>query len=143
MKKSTIAACYCCGKALTDPISADLGIGPVCRVKNKEAEHGEKTINMFANRADYDWGIRGEVLYITDKGGLKSVTNDIENVLGDISEFMEFGDMKKMKIMYRDSAGIWDGIRPVFNGTRVQNVSFFPLTERDFNKAFEKLITLK
>lgn len=143
MKNSTIAVCYSCRKALTDPVSVDLGIGPVCRIKKKEVEHGEKTINMFANRADYDWGTRGEVLYITDKCGLKSVTNDIEAVLGDIAKLIEFEDMKKMKIMYRDSMGIWDGISPVINGTGVKSVTFFPLTERDFDKAFEKLITLK
>lgn len=137
------SACYKCGKTLTDPVSMELGIGPVCRLKKKEGEHSDKTINMFANRSEYDWGIRGEILYITDKGGMKSVTNDVENVLGDISKVIGFEDMKKMKIMYRDSMGIWDGIRPAINGTGVKSVSFFPLTERDFDRAFEKLNNLK
>lgn len=142
MKKSGIAACYCCGKGLTDPVSVDLGIGPVCRVKNKEMEHSERTGNLFANRSKYDWGIRGEVLYITDLGGLKSVTNDIEKVLDDIAGLIDYEDMKKMKIMYRDSTGIWDGITPSFNGHGVKSVTFFPLTERDFDRAFDKIKTL-
>ncbi len=135
--------CNCCGKPLSDPVSVDLGIGPVCRVQNKMKEAGERTINMFANRSSYDWGISsdGKVLYITDQGGYKSVTNDMENVLQDISNELSVQDLRGMKIMYRDSMGIWDEVRlSLSDDLIIKGVSFSPLTERDFNKAFEKIV---
>jgi hypothetical protein len=136
---SNLSECKCCGKPLSDPVSVELGIGPVCRVNKKLDELGEKTQNMFANRSMYDWGVRGSVLYITDEGGYKSVTNDIENVLDDISAEISLQDMSKMKIMYRDSMGIWDGINVTLSGSKISGVAFFPLTEKDFTKALNKI----
>lgn len=130
--------CNCCGKPLSDRVSVSLGIGPVCRVKKKETEMGERTENMFASRADYDYDLAGDVLWIIDRGGLKSVTNDIENVLKDIEAVIGPEGMKRKKIMYRDSMEIWDGVRVSENGC----VSFFPLTERDAMKAREKLLAM-
>ncbi len=139
-----ISACYCCGKALSDPISVDLGVGPVCRVKNKMDEFAEKTGNMFSNRSEYDWGITpgGGILYITDQGGLKSVTNDIENVLEDIAQTLSYQELRSMKIMYRDSLGIWDGVRVDLTGDRVKSITFYPITEKNFEKACEKISDL-
>lgn len=54
MKKNNASNCCCCGKPLSDPISVSLGIGPVCRVNQKQKMLEEKTGNIFANRADFD-----------------------------------------------------------------------------------------
>lgn len=145
MNKRSSSACSSCGKSLTDPISVELGIGPVCRTLNKIRELGEKTANMFANRSLYDWGITpdGKVLYITDEGGLKSVTNDMENVLKDITETIPISDMKNLRIMYRDSMGIWDGVGVSFVEDSIKGVTFFPLTEKDSGKAKDKILTLR
>ncbi len=151
MNNRSNSACSSCGKSLTDPVSVELGIGPVCRTQNKIRELEEKTINMFANRSRYDWGITpdGKVLYITDEGGLKSVTNDMENVLRDITETIAIRDLKNLRIMYRDSIGIWDGVRVSFTENLVTDdmaitcVAFYPLTERDFGKAKDKILTFK
>jgi hypothetical protein len=131
-------SCNCCGKPLSDRISVDLGIGPVCRVKKKEAEMGERTGNMFAPKADYEYDLAGDILWIIDRGGYKSVTNDMENILREIGEVIGPDQLRKKKIMYRDSMQIWDGVRLSENGV----VSFFPLTERDSMKAREKLLAM-
>lgn len=146
MTNKSNSACSSCGKSLTDPISVELGICPVCRTQNKIRELGEKTINMFANRSRYDWGITpdGKVLYITDEGGLKSVTNDMENVLKDITETIAIRDLKNLRIMYRDSMGIWDGVGVSFiEDQAIKGVAFYPLTEKDFGKAKDKILTFK
>jgi hypothetical protein len=139
--------CNCCGKSLTDPVSVDLGIGPICRVNKKIEELQEKTSNLFANRSQYDWGITpdGKVLYITDEGGLKSVTNDLENVLRDIADEMSVEMLRNTRIMYRDSMGIWDGVTIEFCSDQEQiihGIHFFPITEKEFEPAKEKLMNI-
>jgi len=126
---------------LSDPVSVELEIGPVCRVNKKIDEMNEKTKNIFASRALFEYGITGDILWITDEKGFKSVTNDMENVLRDIAEVIGFEQLCHKKIMYRDSMGIWDGVR--FSGeSSISSISFFPLTEKDAFKAKEKLLAL-
>ena len=102
--------------------------------------------NLFANRSEYEYAVEGNVLWISDKGGMKSVTNDIENVLADIA-ILE--DISSKRIMYKDSDGIWDEVRAKVevkeraggNSISVTELEFLPLTERDFGKAKEKLLS--
>lgn len=49
-----------------------------------------------------------DVLVIEDNGGRRSLTNDIEKVVADIS-WKDVIDPAKYIIVYRDSAGRWDG----------------------------------
>ena len=42
--------------------------------------------------------------------GSKSVTNDIDNVVADIKDEID-GDLSGYAIIYRDSLGVWDGIK--------------------------------
>lgn len=105
---------------------------------------GDKTGNIFSNRAEYEWWIDkttgDNILCIEDKCGLKSVTNDIENIFDDI---LEKGiSPSDYPIMYKDSMGIWDGIRILYVEGRVK-IEFFSLTEKEFSKAKEKLLTMK
>lgn len=103
--------CNICGKPLTDPVSVERGIGPECYGSQKRREHADKTGNLFAPpRADYTWGVDGHVLWIIDNDNGKSVTNDIEFVLGDIFEAIG-QDLFSKLVMYRDSRKIWDGVR--------------------------------
>ena len=46
------STCRCCGKALTDSLSVELGIGPVCRITAKTKEAKDMNGNLFSNRAD-------------------------------------------------------------------------------------------
>jgi hypothetical protein len=127
------------------------GIGPICRVSKKVEDYEEKTQNLFANRAEYDYGFDGRILWIEDLGGLKSVTNDIENILADIAILHGVSMIKGKHIMYKDSMGIWDGINAEVTeierfGTAsisVNRISFFPITEIDKRKAKQKLLTIE
>lgn len=143
MKTST---CSVCGKPLSDPVSVEVGMGPVCRVNKKLQDRGNKTGNIFSNRAEYEWDIilgengKPDVIWIKDSGGLKSVTNDIENILEDISKELAVpGSILAAKIMYQDSMAIWDGIKILFHSPF--KVEFFPLTEKEFSKAKKKLLS--
>lgn len=139
--------CSICKRPLTDPVSVRLGIGPVCRIQRKLDYMNEKTENMFENRSDYSYKIDYEnnIIAITDNGGLKSVTNDIEKVIADIA--MET-QITGRTIIYKDSMGIWDGIEVTMEmketkteqiGT-IKKIEFFPLTETQYEKAVEKVI---
>jgi len=127
-----MTSCRICGRELTDPVSVYAGIGPVCRLKGKEIEYKMKDGNLFSNRAKYDFGIIGNVIWIKDLGGFKSVTNDIEEVL---SEILKEVALEGMKIMYRDSMNIWDEVRPQIVGKRVTSVSFHSIGEKEMSKA--------
>ncbi|MGV3588599.1 MAG: hypothetical protein ACO1OF_16455 [Adhaeribacter sp.] len=94
----------------------------------------EKTENIFASRSEYYYEVVGRVIAITDEGGLKSVTNDMENVLQDIKK--EIGDISPYQIMYKDSLGIWDGVKVGPNGS----VSFFSINETEYASARVKLL---
>jgi hypothetical protein len=86
------------------------------------------------NRADYTYKIDGYSLAIEDLNlGNMSVTNDIENVLATIAK-KENLSLSDYQIMYCDSEGIWDGV-DYDNG----KVSFFPISENEYEKAREKL----
>jgi hypothetical protein len=114
-----------------------LGIGPVCRASRKNKLLYEKTENMFASRAEFNFDVDGDILAIHDLGGMKSVANDIENILSDIQKYSLI-NLCEYKIIYCDSQGIWDGI--IFKNNRV---SFFSINEREYQKAKEKLLKLK
>lgn len=99
--------------------------------------------NLFANRAEYTYDVEGGILWIEEnKGSIKSVTNDIENVLVDIAKDQ---DISTKKIMYKDSDGIWDQVTATIttkgNNISITNLEFLPLTETNFGKAKEKLIS--
>lgn len=138
------ATCSKCGKSLSDPISISFRLGPVCRL-NKKLENMNNG-NLFASRAEYEYDIEGSILWIADKGGMKLVTNDIENILADIAKDQ---DISRKKIMYKDSDGIWDEIRATIATKKVEgkdvvsisNLEFLPITEKEFSKAKEKLLS--
>ena len=121
-------ACTICNKPLSDPISVDLGIGPVCRVSAKN--HREMSENLFAPRAEYGWDVIGDVLCIEDLNGAKSVTNDMENILRDLLHDISM----PRKIIYKDSMGVWDGV-DFTNGM----VRFYSLNERRMEDALAKV----
>ena len=77
-------------------------------------------------------------LVIIDKAkpeqAVKSVTNDIDNVLEDLRGI--YGSLDSYKIMYRDSQGIYDGIS--HSGNRFSG--FFSLNERNEEAAYLRLM---
>ena len=63
-------------------------------------------------KSDYTSRFIGGVLVIEDLNlGRMSVTNNIENILEEISIELNDGFTQNTKIIYRDSDGMWDGIK--------------------------------
>jgi hypothetical protein len=88
-------------------------------------------------QADFTYSISGNVISIVDLNlGNRSVTNDVENVLRKI-EYYHQGSIARFDIMYRDSDGLWDGIR--WDG---QRAAFFALRETE-ERARKRLLEHK
>jgi len=83
-------------------------------------------------RSNYSWHFAdgGNVLVIIDLDmGGKSVTNDMENVLADIA-ITKDKDLSGMKIIYRDSDNIFDGVKAINHGNCIitkYSISFIRL----------------
>ncbi len=103
--------CTHCGKPLTDPISIQRGIGPDCW-RNRLDQDRTRNGNLFGNQADFSWGIDGKILWLKDNGGPgRSLTNDMENALARIQAELDQTPINGYTIIYRDSEGVWDGVR--------------------------------
>ncbi|QJD79517.1 DUF6011 domain-containing protein [Spirosoma rhododendri] len=139
--------CSVCGKPLTDPVSIEKGSGPECAGKQKRTELAYRTGNLFANRADYSWGLEGAVIWIEDNNGPKSVTNDMDAVLTDICHELR-EEVNYKLVMYRDSRGVWDAVscnvqiceslgtfRQNGKGAIVSGVDFVSLNQTDRKRA--------
>lgn len=138
-----MTTCNRCGKLLTDPVSVSVGYGAVCYAKIKTEMSQDKNGNLFASRSSYEWKIDGGIVAIEDLDNGMSVTNDMENVLNDIREELSdpanvVNKLNNCRIMYRDSAGIWDGVK-VVNGS----VVFLPIQEKNYHAAKEKLLAIR
>lgn len=134
--------CRKCGKTLTNPVSIEIGMGAICRMSNKLMDKNEKTENMFASRSEYDYKLDGNIIAIEDRKGMKSVTNDIENVLSDIMKLENTNSafFTDKRIIYKDSDGIWDEVRlQIEERGIITKVTFHPITEMDYEKAKAKI----
>ncbi len=87
-------------------------------------------------RADYSWQMRDGVVCIVGRctAGYRSVTNDAENVLREIAA--SGVDLRVHRVIYRDSAGVWDEL--VINGFGMF-CGFDSLGEVDLEAALAKL----
>jgi len=131
----------CCKKELTDAVSIERGIGPVCWGHMLEDRRRRKNPYDPAGKSDYEYRIEksggvncqhgaggAPVLVITDlnRGGM-SVTNNIEAVLRkietDVDTDLYFLTLCGWKVIYRDSEGNYDGVELLATG----DVSFYPL----------------
>lgn len=85
-------------------------------------------------KSDYTYKVTENIISIIDldKGGL-SVTNDIENIIQDLRNII--GDLSGYAIIYRDSMGIWDGIR-----IEGETINFYSLNETEYEKATQRLL---
>ena len=105
----------------------------------------DKNGNLF--NAEYNWGTKDNILYIEDLNAPRSVTHDIQNVLADIAMRLPDEKLSELKIMYKDSFGVWDGVSASITKDNssgkakiaITGLNFFSINENDFNKAIEKL----
>jgi hypothetical protein len=93
-------SCEICGKPLSNFVSVKLGIGPVCRGKEKTQ------MNLpFEDHAGYKvTTTNAQFIYLEDMGHnqFKTVTNDAGYVLAALNEEYGIGDKR---IFYKDSFG--------------------------------------
>src|SRR3990167_5913384 len=115
--------CLKCKRPLKNAVSIAMRMGPVCRSK----QEWKGTNDMFTARAQYRWYMSDDILCIEDLGGAKSITNDMERILKEISSEQH---CEGAIIIYRDSEGVWDGVR-FRNGV----VTFYSVNERDLGDA--------
>ncbi len=102
--------CYNCGKALSDPLSVKLGIGPDCRRKTGLTKR-PNIPELFPNRAQFSWGIDGQFLWLKDNGqNCRSLTNDMECSLVEIQAILKDVPITQFTIVYKDSIDDWDGV---------------------------------
>lgn len=105
--------CRVCGRNLKNPLSIELGIGPVCRgkytIKGKQGEldfmHAEIKVLKRGPLDD------GEYIYVLDIGHNtgRSVTNDAEFIIEKLYD--EYGIADRTRIFYQDSQGEIDEIK--------------------------------
>lgn len=126
--------CSMCGKRLREPISVSIGIGPVCRmkIKIKELKMGN---NLFSNRSLYDFKFDDDIVCIEDLNGMKSVTNDMDNILEDLNK--QIPGLERKKVIYKDSFGVWDEVRFKISSCHIHSITFHPIGEKEVNKALE------
>lgn len=95
--------------------------------------------------ADFNYIMNYDVIAIIDNNDGRSVTNDIEYVLWSIKEnyktliVLPDFNLSNFKIIYKDSQGIWDGIKLNKKG---DSASFYSLGDpqiTDINEAFAKV----
>jgi hypothetical protein len=129
----TMMKCSICGKRLTDPISIEHGIGPDCRLSLKLNQAKNMTRHLFNERSDYSYELRGHVVCIVDHDNGKSVTNDIREVLADLTR--DGLDLSRHRVIYRDSLKIWDEV--VLKGAMFHD--FKSLNERELDAALQKV----
>lgn len=81
---------------------------------------------MFKNSNWSHTRTEDNIIIVNDLNGLKSVTNDMENVLAALLEL--YPDLAECKVIYEDSMGIWD--RVLIKHVRGTDIlwSFAPIT---------------
>lgn len=129
-----VCTCGICGKPLTDPVSVQFGVGPVCRINIKLREAKNMTESLFGPRAAFTYELRGNVVCIVDQDEGRSVTNDVENVLADIAR--DGVDLREYRVIYRDTLGIWDEIVLTKAG---RYKTFKSLNARELGEALAKV----
>ena len=97
--------CRICKRILTNPVSVEIGIGPVCRggIDDKQGEFD------FMRNAEYEIVeyVHGEYIFIRDVGKeCRSVTNDAEWVVEQLIK--DYGIPAGVRIFYDDSDGRTD-----------------------------------
>jgi hypothetical protein len=85
-------------------------------------------------RAVYSRAVYGNVIAIIDHDEGKSVTNDAENVINDLTR--QGFDLSQYRVIYRDTRGIWDQMLIDRTG---HFAGFSSINERDLPAALAKL----
>jgi hypothetical protein len=102
MKNAVVGAhCCICKRALSNPLSVELGIGPICMAR----ENTQEVFDFMHARTQLLKHERGTYIYVRDIGHTadRSVTNDAEYVVEQL--YLEFDITDETRIFYEDSEG--------------------------------------
>lgn len=101
-----------------------------------------KRFGFRADRAAYGCFVieaekKQKIVCIVDELALKTVTNDLENILPEVARDLTLlnllgapQELERCAIIYRDSKGIWDGVT-----WSKGEVGFYNINERDLDLA--------
>jgi hypothetical protein len=113
MKNAVVGShCCICKRALSNPLSVKLGIGPICRAIDNQQE----VFDFMHAKIELLKHECGKYIYVRDIGHItgRSVTNDAEYVVEQL--YLEFGITDETRIFYEDSEGQIDELLHI--GTR-------------------------
>jgi hypothetical protein len=119
MKKAAVRAhCCICKRALSNPLSVKLGIGPVCRARDNQ----QQVFDFMRAEIKLLKHERGKYIYIRDTGynSGRSVINDAEYVVEQL--YLEYDITDETRIFYEDSDGQVDELLHtgrIFRGFKV------------------------
>jgi hypothetical protein len=85
-------------------------------------------------RSVYSHTVHRHVIAIIDHNGGRSVTNDVENVIDDLTR--QGFDLSRYRVIYRDTRGIWDQLLIDRTG---HFAGFSSINERDLSAALARL----
>ena len=85
-------------------------------------------------RSVYSHTVHGNVIAIIDHDGGRSVTNDVENVIDDLTR--QGFDLSRYRVIYRATRGIWDQLLIDRTG---HFAGFCSINERDLSAALARL----
>jgi hypothetical protein len=85
-------------------------------------------------RSVYSHTVHGNVIAVIDHDGGRSVTNDVENVIDDLTR--QGFDLSRYRVIYRDTRGIWDQLLIDRTG---HFAGFGSINERDLSAALARL----
>ena len=101
--------CKVCARPLSDHVSMQVGMGPVCR-----ANAGPPIEDLFNSRSDFEVEVQDRIVTVIDLNlGGRGVTNEAEGVVMDLCRrgILQPG----MRLIYRDSTGRWDEMLWIHN----------------------------
>lgn len=91
--------CAVCGRSLTAPASALVGVGPVC-----SAKHTYAAGDLLS--ASFEFYLSDGVIVVIDLDQGRSVTNDADNVVARLAAYgLPVG---VVPVVYRDTLGVFD-----------------------------------
>jgi hypothetical protein len=96
-----VTRCRRCGRKLTNPVSIEIGIGPVCRAENNK----QGVFDFMHAQFELLRHKRGKYIFIRDIGHKtrRSVTNDADYVVEQLCLIYNISD--DTRIIYEDSQG--------------------------------------
>lgn len=156
MENTTSCRCGRCHRTLKNPQAIEAGYGAVCYRKTfggslpgkgksraPKSDAGRNR-NATARRSDFDFHLRADggrsIIVIEDlNAGQMSVTNNIEAVVAEAAQRLDV-DPGACLIIYRDSDGIYDGVRASIGDGQY---GFYHLGQQSEEEAIKAALTAR